>query len=88
MAAMLNMWWPTRINLYACLRAVVTRAKVHPGEDVLVLGASGGVAVAAIQIFKLIGARVFAITSSEKILEKNLSTRCRLCPQSQQFKSF
>jgi len=67
---MLNMWWPTRINLCACLRAVVTRAKVQPCEDVLVLGASGGVAVAAIQIFKLIGARVFAIISSEKNMEK------------------
>lgn len=46
-------------------RAVVTRAKAQPGEDVLVLGASGGVAVAAIQICKMIGARVFAVTSSE-----------------------
>ena len=51
-------------------RAVVTRAKVQPGEDVLVLGASGGVAVAAIQICKMIGARVFAITSSEEKMQK------------------
>ena len=51
-------------------RAVVTRAKVQPGEDVLILGASGGVAVAAIQICKLIGARVFAITSSETKMQK------------------
>ena len=51
-------------------RAVVTRARVQPGEDVLVLGASGGVAVAAIQICKLIGARVFAITSSETKMQK------------------
>lgn len=54
-------------------RAVVTRAKVQPGEDVLVLGASGGVAVAAIQICKLVGARVFAITSSSEKVEKTLS---------------
>ncbi len=51
-------------------RAVVTRAKVQPGEDVLVLGASGGVAVAAIQICKMFGARVFAITSSEEKMQK------------------
>ncbi|HSL45634.1 MAG TPA: zinc-binding dehydrogenase [Anaerolineales bacterium] len=51
-------------------RAVVTRAKVQAGEDVLVLGASGGVAAACIQICKLIGARVFAITSSEEKMGK------------------
>jgi NADPH:quinone reductase-like Zn-dependent oxidoreductase len=51
-------------------RAVITRAKVRGGEDVLVLGASGGVAVAAIQICKMLGARVFAITSSEEKMEK------------------
>lgn len=51
-------------------RALVKRARVKPGEDVLVLGASGGVAVAAIQICKMIGARVFAVTSSPEKMEK------------------
>jgi NADPH:quinone reductase-like Zn-dependent oxidoreductase len=51
-------------------RAVVTRAKVRPDESVLVLGASGGVAVAATQICKMIGARVFAITSSQEKMDK------------------
>ena len=51
-------------------RAVVKRAKLQMGEDVLVLGASGGVAVAAIQISKMLGARVFAITSSSEKMEK------------------
>lgn len=51
-------------------RAAVTRARVQAGEDVLVLGASGGVAVAAIQICKMLGAHVFAITSSEAKMEK------------------
>jgi NADPH:quinone reductase-like Zn-dependent oxidoreductase len=45
-------------------RSLVTRARVRPGEDVLVLGASGGVATAAIQIAALAGARVIAVTSS------------------------
>jgi NADPH:quinone reductase-like Zn-dependent oxidoreductase len=45
-------------------RALVTRACVRPGEDVLVLGAGGGVATAVIQIAKLAGARVIAVTSS------------------------
>jgi NADPH:quinone reductase-like Zn-dependent oxidoreductase len=54
-------------------RALVKRAKVQPGENVLVLGASGGVAVAAIQICKMIGARVFAVTSSQEKIDKCLA---------------
>jgi NADPH:quinone reductase-like Zn-dependent oxidoreductase len=45
-------------------RALVTRAELRPGETVLVLGASGGVATAVIQIARLAGARVWAVTSS------------------------
>jgi len=44
-------------------RALVTQARLRPGEQVLILGASGGVASAAIQIAKLAGTRVFAVTS-------------------------
>ncbi|MBE0684157.1 MAG: zinc-binding dehydrogenase [Anaerolineales bacterium] len=51
-------------------RALITRAKVQKEEDVLVLGGSGGVAVAAIQMCKMLGARVFVITSSEEKMEK------------------
>jgi len=51
-------------------RALITRGKLRPGEDVLILGASGGVATAAIQIAKLAGARVFAVTSSPEKAEK------------------
>jgi NADPH:quinone reductase-like Zn-dependent oxidoreductase len=46
-------------------RMVVTRARVLPGETVVVLGAGGGVAIAAIQIAKLLGARVIATASSD-----------------------
>ena len=54
-------------------RALDKRANVQPGEDVLVLGASGGVAVAAIQICKMVGARVFAVTSSPEKMERCLA---------------
>ena len=47
---------------------VVERAKVHPGETVVVLGAGSGVGSAAIQIARLHGARVIAVsTSAEKV---------------------
>ena len=51
-------------------RAIVKRAKLQKGEDVLILGASGGVAAAGIQISKMFGARVFAVTSSEEKMRK------------------
>lgn len=51
-------------------RALTRRAKLQKGEDVLILGASGGVAAAGIQIAKMLGARVFAVTSSEDKMKK------------------
>lgn len=45
-------------------RALMTRARLREGESVLITGASGGVATAAIQIAKHAGARVFAVTST------------------------
>lgn len=47
------------------LRALHDRARVQPGETVLVLGAAGGVGTAAIEIAKAMGARVLAAASSE-----------------------
>ncbi len=44
---------------------VVERARVRPGETVLVQGAGSGVGVAAIQIAKLHGARVWAVAGTE-----------------------
>jgi NADPH:quinone reductase-like Zn-dependent oxidoreductase len=49
---------------------MVGKGRLKPGEDVLVLGAGGGVATAAIQIAKLAGCRVFAAASTEAKLEK------------------
>ena len=43
-------------------RMLVTQAKVRAGERVLIVGAGGGVATAAIQIAKLLGATVYATT--------------------------
>jgi NADPH:quinone reductase-like Zn-dependent oxidoreductase len=51
-------------------RMLVTHARVQPGEDVLVHGAVGGVGLAAVQIAKLAGARVFATASTADKLER------------------
>ncbi|MCC7352744.1 MAG: zinc-binding dehydrogenase [Anaerolineae bacterium] len=51
-------------------RMLVGRAQVCAGEDVLVVGAGGGVNSAAIQIAHLAGARVFAVASNAEKGEK------------------
>jgi NADPH2:quinone reductase len=48
-----------------CEHALVDRAALQPGETLLVLGASGGIGVAAIEIGVALGARVIACASSE-----------------------
>jgi NADPH2:quinone reductase len=45
--------------------ALCNRAATTPGETLLVLGAAGGVGVAAIEIGKILGLRVIACASSE-----------------------
>jgi NADPH:quinone reductase-like Zn-dependent oxidoreductase len=49
---------------------LVTRAGVRPGQTVLVLGASSGVGIAAIQIAKLFHCRVITTAGDEAKLEK------------------
>ena len=51
-------------------RMVVTRAAVRPGEEVLIWGIGGGVAVAALQICKLLGARVWVASSRDEKLAR------------------
>lgn len=46
--------------------ALVDRADLQPDESLLVLGASGGVGMAAVQIGSVLGARVIAAVSSEE----------------------
>lgn len=47
-------------------RLVITQGELKAGEDVLILGASGGVGTAAIQIARLAGAYIYATTGSEQ----------------------
>ena len=49
-------------------RMLVTRARVRPGETVLILGAASGVGTACIQIAKLAGARVLACAGGQEKL--------------------
>jgi NADPH:quinone reductase len=51
--------------------ALIDRAALKSGETLLVLGAAGGVGTAAIQIAKVLGARVIAAASSDE--------KCALC---------
>lgn len=46
--------------------ALVDRARLNDGESLLVLGAAGGVGLAAVQIGKALGATVIAAVSSEE----------------------
>ncbi|HUF51669.1 MAG TPA: alcohol dehydrogenase catalytic domain-containing protein [Longimicrobiales bacterium] len=48
-------------------RGLITRGRLRQGETVLITGASGGVATAAVQIAKHVGARVHAVTTTDNI---------------------
>lgn len=51
-------------------RMIVTRARLQPGEDVLIWGIGGGVSLAAMRLAKRVGARVWVTSSSEAKLAR------------------
>jgi len=55
-----------RANYLTALYALSARASLVAGEQLLVLGAAGGTGTAAVQIGKLLGARVIAAASTEE----------------------
>lgn len=60
------------ITMYTCgtsLHALKQRANIREGETLVVLGAAGGVGLAAVQIGKLMGAHVIAAASSDEKLK-------------------
>jgi NADPH2:quinone reductase len=50
------------------LHALKDRAHLQPGETLLVLGAAGGIGLAAVELGKVMGARVIAAASSDEKL--------------------
>ena len=55
----------TLLTYATTIHALVDRAALQKGETLLVLGAAGGVGVAAIELGKLLGARVIAAASTD-----------------------
>jgi len=55
-----------RANYLTALYALSERGSLKSGEILLVLGAAGGVGIAAVQVGKLLGARVIAAASTDE----------------------
>ncbi|HEX2889714.1 NADPH:quinone oxidoreductase family protein [Vineibacter terrae] len=53
-----------RTNYLTALHGLRDRAHLAPGERLLVIGAAGGVGLAAVQIGRLLGAKVIAVAST------------------------
>ena len=66
-------------NYLTGLYALNARADLKPGETLLVLGAAGGVGIAAVQLGKLMGAKVIAAASTPEKREfaNRLRRRCK-----------
>jgi NADPH2:quinone reductase len=56
------------MNYATTIHALVDRGALAEGETLLVLGAAGGVGITAVEIGKLLGARVIAAASTEEKL--------------------
>jgi crotonyl-CoA carboxylase/reductase len=53
------------LTFFTAYRMLIGRAKMEPGDNVLIWGASGGLGVFAIQLAKLVGANPIAVVSRE-----------------------
>jgi len=58
----------TLLTYLTTIHALEDRAATRPGETLLVLGAAGGVGLAAVEIGKMLGARVLAAASTDEKL--------------------
>lgn len=58
------------VVLITAWHMLVGRAKLRPGEDCLVIGAGSGVGSIAIQVARLLGARVIAVAGSDEKLAR------------------
>jgi NADPH2:quinone reductase len=56
------------ITYFTSIHALRQRARLEPGESLLVLGAAGGVGTTAVELGKAMGARVIAAASSDEKL--------------------
>jgi len=55
-----------RLNYLTALHGLRDRGNLQKGERLLVLGAAGGVGIAAVQVGKILGAEVIAVASTEQ----------------------
>jgi len=58
-------------------RMLMTRARVHPGETVLIHGIGGGAATAALQFARLVGTEIFVTSSSNEKLSRAIELGAR-----------
>jgi NADPH2:quinone reductase len=61
------------------IHALRQRARIQPAESLLVLGAGGGVGLAAVELGSILGARVIAAASSEAKLQAARNAGAREC---------
>ncbi|MDF1539753.1 MAG: zinc-binding dehydrogenase [Candidatus Thorarchaeota archaeon] len=60
----------TPLTFMTAWRLLMSKGNLRPGDDILIIGIGGGVALAALQIARVAGARVFVTSSSDTKLEK------------------
>jgi NADPH2:quinone reductase len=65
-----NVTAAAQLTFLTAWRMLLTQGRLMPGETVLIVGAGGGVNSAALQIAKLCGATVIALTSTDEKMEQ------------------